>query len=177
MKILFLSLCLVCCGAIPAYAQSAEALTYAPRPVALVGNEGTENVVLMRVVINGNPTLQFVPASKVAETLKNGGLPIRYGDVLSVLGQAAQSIQNLQAQNAALRAENERLWKLAMKDNPRQVQPPAPTVIVQQPASPPPSRLERYMLLRGLMSQPSQNQNIHVTVSNCTRFPALCAGR
>lgn len=175
MKALVLSLCVVC-SAFPAFAQSAEAMKYAPRPVALVSNDQTEGVMLIMFTVNGLPHLEFIPASKIAQAVKDGGQPVRYGDVLSVLGQAAQTIQQLQAENAELKAENQKLWKVALKNNPQQLAPPAP-VVIQQPVPPPPSRLERYMLLRGLLPQTQPTQNIHVTVSNCTRYPALCVGR
>lgn len=130
----------------------------------------------MVFVVNGQSHLEFIPGPQIKDSMAKGGQPIRLGDVLSALGEATQTINKLQAENAELRAENEKLWKVALKNNPQQVEPP-PTVVIQQPAPPQPSRFERYMLLRSLLPASPQTQNLHVTVSDCTRFPALCAGK
>ena len=90
---------------------------------------------------NGQQHLEFVPSSQIKEAIANrGGQPIRFGDLLSALQEATETINRLQA-------ENDKLWKVAMKDAPNQ-QPP--TVIVQPAAPQKPDPLERYLLLRSL---------------------------
>ena len=70
-----------------------------------------------------------------------------------------------------LTAENDKLWKVAMKDAPREE---PPTVVVQQAPPQKPSPLERYMLLRSLLppAQPYQlptpvNPNANRLRTNC----------
>lgn len=204
MKALLLSCCLLLC-ALPVVAQNADTSAlqvhlpaataatleaqpianpdptqYGPRPILLLsGINGVEPVMPMVFTINGQNHLVFVLGSKIKESMDKGGRPIRLGDVLSALGDATQTIAQLKAENANLLKENDRLWKVAMKANP---QLPPPTVVVQQPPPQPPapqqpSRLERYMLFRSLLPQAPQTQNLNVTVSDCTRFPALCVRR
>lgn len=95
---------------------------------------------------DGKQRMEFLPTSQIRDALTRGGQPIR--DLLSVLNGATETINKLQAENARLQAENDKLWKIAMKDAPRQE---PPTVIVQQPAPQQSSLLERYILLRSLL--------------------------
>jgi hypothetical protein len=157
-----------------AFAQSPEAMKYAPRTIMLVSTEkGTEGIVPM-LSSDGQHRLEFVPTSQIKDSIEKGGQPIRLGDLLSVLTGASETINKLQAEDARLQAENDKLWKVAMKDAP---QPQAPQTFVVQQSPQQPSQLERYMLLRSLLPSPPQTQNLNVTVSNCTRLPALCVGR
>lgn len=189
MKAAILILCMLG-GAYYSRAQSADALKYAPRAILLLsGQHGIEAVMPMEFTVNGQQHLEFIPSSQIKDAMMvRHGKPIFLGDILSALGEATQTINKLQADNAALKAENEKLWKVAMKNNPSQ---PPPTVVVQQPPSPPqpsPAQVEaaarearRQQMIQAWMmlqnrNQP-QNYNMHVTVSNCTRYPALCVGR
>jgi hypothetical protein len=133
---------------------------------------GNEGIVPMLFSTDGQGRLEFVPTSQIKDSLAKGGQPIRLGDLLSVLGGATETINKLQAENARLQAENDKLWKVAMKDAPRQ-QPP--TVIIQQPAPQNPSSSERYMLLRSLLAPthpyqlpPPVNPNANRIQTNCT---------
>jgi hypothetical protein len=160
-----------------AIAQSPDALKFAPRPILLVSAEtGVEAVMPMVLTLDGVQHLEFVPASRIKEFMDHGGQPIRLGDVLSALGEATQTINKLQAENSGLQSENEKLWKVAMKDTPETQRPP--TIVVQQPAPQQPSPLERYMLLRSLLApaQPYQlpqpvNPNANRLKANCTSRP------
>jgi len=161
-----LVLLLLCC--LPAFAQSPESMKYAPLPILLVNPEpGTEGVMPMLFSIDGKRTLTYVKTSQIKEAQGNGGQPIRLGDVLALISSNDETISKLQAENARLKAENDKLWKVAMRDAPRDIQP----VAVQ---SSQPSPLDKYILLRSLFPP---TQNINVTYSNCNRAPALCARR
>jgi regulator of replication initiation timing len=153
-----------------AVAQSPEALKYAPRPILLMGNAGEEGVMPMLLTIDGVQHLEFVPISRIKEFVEHGGMPIRLGDVLSALGEATQNINRLQEDNARLQAENEKLWKVAMKDAPR---PQSPAVIVQ-PAPAQPSPLEKYMLLRSLLPTPQPYQLPMPVNPNANRLKTTC---
>lgn len=195
MKTAMVAICLMM-GCVPAMAQSPEASQYLTRPLLLLsGQKGVEAVMPMLFTVNGKQQITYVLGSKIKESIDNGGKPIRLGDVLNLLGEQSQSITKLQAENAALQAENEKLWKVVTKDHPQQ-QPP--TVVVQQPPPPPqpsPAEIEaqreqqieaekaarrQQMIQAWIMLQNANRpttQNLNVTVSNCTRYPALCAGR
>jgi hypothetical protein len=165
----FVSLCRICWCVLflssMAIAQSPDAIKYAPRPILLLsGENNVEAVMPMVFIANGQQHLEFVPATQIKESMEKGGQPIRLGDVLSALSEATETINRLQG-------ENDKLWKVAMKDAPKQ-QPP--TVVVQQ-AAPQPSPFEKYMLLRSLLppTQPYQlpppvNPNANRLKTNCT---------
>jgi hypothetical protein len=105
-----------------AIAQSPDAVKYAPRPILLLrGENNVEAVMPMMFIANGQQHLEFIPASQIKESMEKGGQPVRLGDVLSVLGEATETINRLQG-------ENDKLWEVAMKDAPQQE---PPTVFVQ----------------------------------------------
>lgn len=148
-----------------AVAQSPDAMKYAPRPILLLSGEANvEAVMPMVFTTNGQQHLEFVPASQIKESMDKGGQPIRLGDVLSALRDGTETINRLQA-------ENEKLWKVAMKDA-------TPTVVVQ-PAAPQPepaqnNALMRYMLLRSLTGQPQPYQLPMPVNPNANRLRTTC---
>jgi hypothetical protein len=159
-----------------AAAQSPEVQQYAPRAIMLVSAQaGVEAVAPMIVTDNGAQRLEFVPVSQTKDALEHGAQPVRLADVLGLLIQQSQTIAQLQT-------ENDRLWKVAMKDSPSQ---PA-TVVVQQP-TPPPVDPEtqraalRQQLILSLLGMQNANRpqtvNMNVNVTDCSRFPALCAAK
>jgi hypothetical protein len=120
----------------------------------------------------GQQHLEFIPISQITESMNKGGQPVRLGEMLSALGDSTQAINKLQEENARLRAENDKLWKVAMNGAPKP-QPP-PNVVVQQTAPPEPSPLERYMLLRSLWA-PTQPYQLPMPVNpNASRIQTNC---
>lgn len=164
---------LLCC--LPAVAQSPEAIKYAPRQVLLVDpTPGTESVLPMVFTIDGKQQIQFVPVHDVKESLGKGGRPVTLADILTALGAATEKVSQLQA-------ENDKLWKVAMKDAPR-----PETVVVQLPAGPPQvereqadadARRQQAIQMWVALQNANRTQNVNVNVTNCTRLPALCVGR
>lgn len=151
-----------------AAAQSPDSLKFAPRAILLIsGDKGVEGVMPMVFKTNGQMHLEYIPVSQIKESMDKGGQPIRLGDVLSALSQATETINQLQA-------ENDKLWKVAMKDSPNQ-QPP--TVIVQQAAPPQPSPLEKYLLLRSLLPQPKPYQLPMPVIPNSNRLQTNCTAQ
>jgi len=113
------ALLLLCC--LPAYTQSPDAIKYAPRQILLIDpTPGTEGVAPMMFLVDGKTHLEFVPIHNVREALERGGHPIVLADITSALGEATEKINQLQA-------ENDKLWRVAMKDSQ--------TVVVQQSPS------------------------------------------
>jgi hypothetical protein len=77
---------LLCC--LPAFAQSPDAIKYAPRQVLLVDpTPGTEAVLPVMFLTDGKQRLEFVPVHGIKEALERGGHPIALADILSALGQ------------------------------------------------------------------------------------------
>lgn len=157
-----------------AVAQSPDAQKYAPRPILLLsGENNVEAVMPMVFTVDGQPHLEFVPGSKIKESMDRGGQPIRLGDVLSALGQATQTISQLQTENSRLQTENDKLWKVAIKDV-------TPTVVVQpQPSAPQPqpaqnNALMKYMLLRSLLPQTHPYQLPMPVNPNANRLSTTC---
>ena len=170
---------LLCVGLVAlsnlAIAQSTDAIKYAPRPILLLsGENNVEAVMPIVLTVDGMQRLEFVPASRIKEYLDHGGQPIHLGDVLAALGEATDNINKLQQDNARLQTENEKLWKVAMKDSPAQR---PPTVVVQQSAPPTPSPFAKYLLLRSLV-QPTQPYRLPPPVNpNANRLQTDCTAR
>lgn len=162
LRLISLSALLLSCIAV---AQSPDALKYAPRPILLLsGENNVEAVMPMIFAADDRQHLEFVPASKIKESIDNGGQPIRLGDVLSALGEATETINRLQT-------ENDKLWKVAMKEATK-------TVVVQPPPpQPQPARndaLMKYLLLRSLFPQ-SQPYQLPMPVNpNADRLKTTC---
>lgn len=120
------------------------------------------------VAIDKQQKIIFVPISSIAKAVDQEGVsPVRYGDLL-------QLVRELGEDNQRLKAENDHLWKVTEN------RPVPPSVIVQQAPPPAPDpdaerRQMRMMLLRSLLTPRSSTVNVNVT--DCNRFPALCAGR
>lgn len=159
MAVVLMSLC--------AYAQTADqpGVQYSAFTLLLVPHEkGMEGVM---VGINKQQQIVFVPISSTAKAINEEGVsPVRYGELLQLLRQLGE-------ENQRLKAENDHLWKIAEK-------PSAQTSVTVQQAAPPPADPDsgrqqmRMMLLRSLLTPRS---TVNVNVTDCSRFPALCAGR
>jgi hypothetical protein len=113
---------------LPAVAQNPDTAKYSQRQIFLVDpTSGSEAIAPLLVPLDGQQRLEFVPTSKLKEFLDKGAQPVRLADILSLLGSSAEKINQLQA-------ENDRLWKIAMKDSPK-----SESVIVQQTPLPAPT--------------------------------------
>lgn len=167
-------LLLVC--ALPALAQQPQptenstavsqvASDYRPYSILLVGPPPKGDGVVM--ILTKDQRLVFTPTDKAKLAFDSGGVPIRYGDVLQLL-------QQLTDDNARLKAENERLWKIAENKSSS-----PSTVVVQTPSQPQPDqnaearRQMQMMLLRSLMT-PRPSNTVNVNVTDCSKYPALC---
>ena len=156
-----------------ALAQSAESTqpsqppSYANYSIMLVNPTGG-GVVLMH---NPQNALEYVDVSKTKEAFSAGYVPARAGEI-------ADLITALKEEIARLTAENTRL------------QNGQPTQIVVVPTTQVPSQaeieareraLKRQQLINAWMTLQNMNrpqtQNLNVNVTDCTRFPALCAGK
>ena len=162
---------------IPLCAQNPDAAKYAPRAVLLLdATPGVEAVMPMVFSENGQQHLEFIPASKIKESMDKGGKPIRMGDVTAALNEATQRINQLQA-------ENDKLWKVAMKSESIVIQPappPRPTqaeIAAQQQAEVNARRqrmLQTWMMLQG-MNRPTQPYQLPVPVNpNASRLQTDC---
>jgi hypothetical protein len=158
---------------LPVLAQTATqpGVEYSAYTILLVSHQkGTEGVM---VAIDKQGKIVFVPISTITKAVNEDGVsPVNYGELLQLVKQLGED-------NVRLKAENDHLWKVAEGHAPPAAAPPT-TVIVQQQAPPPPDpdaerRQARAMLIRSLLAPRSSTLNVNV--SDCTRYPALCAGR
>jgi hypothetical protein len=179
MKAFALSVFVMLCAASPAQqgntAQAPQPPSYANYSIMLVSPvSGAGAVVLMHNAKNG---LEFVDATKIQAALTSGYVPVRTAEI-------TESIGYLRAENERLTAENARL----QGQQPRQTSTPGPSLLSPeeldaqrraQAASEQMARRQQLIqafLMMQTGSRP-QTQNLNVTVSDCTRFPALCAGK
>lgn len=162
---------------LPLYAQNPDAVKYAPRAVLLLdATPGVESVMPMVFTENGQSHIEYIPASKIKESIDKGGKPIRLGDVVAALNEATQRINQLQA-------ENDKLWKVAMKSEAVIVQPSGPSqaeIAAQQQAQD--QAFRRSLALQMLLGmrqtphpQPYQlpvpvNPNANRLQTNCTTY-------
>jgi hypothetical protein len=158
MAVLLMSLCL--------FAQTVDqpGSQYASYTVLLVPQKGEG----FMMAIDKQQKIAFIPISSISKAVdQEGASPVRYGDLL-------QLVRQLGEENLRLKTENDHLWKVAEN------RPGASTsVIVQSAPNPSPDpdaerRQMRQVLLRSLLTQHS---TVNVNVTDCTRLPALCAGR
>lgn len=119
--------------------------------------------------------LVFYPLSRALEARdKIGALgrPISYGELISLIG-------TLQIEVDRLKQENDKLWVVVGKSAaPSTVvvqTPPAQQSPTQQWARQDNDALAKYMLLRQLFPSTPPPQTIRLQVSDCTKYPALCA--
>jgi hypothetical protein len=144
---------------------------------------GIEAVMPMVFIENGQQHLEFIPASKIKESMGKGGKPIYFGEVLAALNEATTRINQLQA-------ENDKLWKVAVKDAPKSevvvVQPPAPAgpsqaelAAAQANAEANARRQLAMQMLLGMSRQPASqpykipmpvNPNSNRLQTNCTTY-------
>jgi hypothetical protein len=139
-----------------------------------VANAGA--VVLMHTPKN---SLEYVDVKQIQAALNSGYVPVRSAEIID-------AINYLHAENDRLTAENARL-----KGSPAT---PAPVVIIApqaQPDAPSQAQIEaeqraeaaarRQQIIQSFMMMQNANrpqtQNLNVSVTDCTRYPALCVGR
>ena len=127
-----------------------EEPNYMQYRIALVSNDGHELGMSMKYTENGQEHVEFVAVSQIEEATKKGDKFIPLGELVRPLIRQAEIINKLQAEKAALQTENEKLWKISMKDQPGM---PPPTVVVQQPTPQQPSPMERYLMIQSFLSQ------------------------
>jgi ABC-type nitrate/sulfonate/bicarbonate transport system substrate-binding protein len=135
----------------------------------------------MMFVVDGKQHLEFVPTHDIKASMERGGHPVSLADILAALGEATEKINQLQA-------ENDRLWKIAMKDpstvvvqqqTPAKVGPTQAQIAAQQKAEAYARRqqtLQMWLMLQGANhSQPYQlptpvNPNANRLQTTCTTY-------
>lgn len=164
----------------PPAPQSQQPPNYANYSIMLVNPAGGSAVVLM---YNPKNQLEFIAADKTGEAFAAGYVPVRAAEI-------AETIGTLREENARLAEENAQLRNIQAKQDSAAVastSSPAASaqLLVVQPVSPAPSQSDvaaqeaarrQQIIQTWLMLQP-RTQNLNINVRDCTRFPALCAGR
>ncbi len=160
----------------PAAAQAQQPPSYANYSIMLVGPPGGTAVVLMH---NPNNELEFVEVNNTQKALSAGYLAVRAAEL-------GELISSLKEENARLAAENTRLQQserakqvgaAPTSSTPSQAEFEAQqrAQIQAEKATQRQRMIQSWLMLQN-MNRP-QTQNLNVTVSDCTRSPALCAGK
>jgi hypothetical protein len=160
----------------PPAAQAQQPPSYANYSIMLVGPPGGSAVVLMH---NPKNELEFVEVHNTKQALSAGYVAVRAAEL-------GEFISALKETNARLAAENERFQQ---SEQARQVAavPASPTTSQAELAAQARAQIEaqnaarRQQLIQTWMTLQNMNrpqtQNLNVTISDCTRLPALCAGK
>lgn len=135
---------------------------------AMMFASATKGELGMMPLVDRQGKLVYVPISTVAETINAGASPVYFADIVTLIRQLSE-------ENARLKTENERLWKLA-DNRPGAV---APIIVQQTPVSQYDPNVERQqmrmMLLRSFLTP--RSSTVNVNVSDCSRYPANCVNR
>ncbi len=179
MKALVLILCLTAFAAInaqtPAASMPASAPVYPNYSIMLINPAGG-GVVLMH---NPKNQMEYVDVAKTQDAFKAGYVPVRVAEIADV-------INYLKGENDRLTTENARLLGSPAT--------PAPVIVIApqaQPAAPSQAQIEaqqraeaaarRQQIIQSFLMMQNANrpktQNLNVNITDCTRYPALCAGR
>jgi hypothetical protein len=156
-------------------AQVQQPPSYANYSIMLVNPvAGAGAVVLMH---NPKNELEFVDVARIQAALTSGYVPVRAAELGEFIASMKEEVTRLSAEDARLQG---------LQAN--QVSGPAPSLLSSaeqeaqrraQAASEQATRrqqvIQSWLMLQN-MNRP-QTQNLNVTVSDCTRFPALCAGK
>jgi hypothetical protein len=158
----------------PPAAQAQQPPSYANYSIMLVSPPGGTAVVVMH---NPKNELEFVEVNNTKQALSAGYVPVRAVELGELIASFKEEIARLSAENARLQG---------LQAN--QVYGPAPSLLSPaeqetqrraQAASEQASRrqqvIQSWLMLQN-MNRP-QTQNLNLTVSDCTRLPALCAGK
>lgn len=155
-------------------AQSQQPPSYANFSIMLVNPAGGA-VVLMH---NPKNELEFVDVKNAQQAFSAGYVPVRAAEL-------GELISSLRDENTRLAAENTNLRIQVARLVP--AEPASPTAskaeieaqqrqqIEAQKAARRQQLIQSWLMLQN-MNRP-QTQNFNVNVTDCTRFPALCAGR
>lgn len=158
----------------PPAAQAPQQPSYANYSIMLVNPAGGTGgaVVLMH---NPKNELEFVNVNNTKQALSAGYVAVRAVEL-------GEFIAALKEENALLATENTQLRIDAAKQVPVTQAPSQTEIEAQQRAQMEAEKATRrrqmiqtWLLLQN-MNRP-QTQNLNVTVSDCTRYPALCAAK
>lgn len=153
-------------------AQSPPHLSVANYSVMLVNPAGGSAVVLM---YNPNNQLELVNVSKIKDALSAGYVPVRAVEIAELIASLKEDINRLTTENQHLQAE-----QATQMSNPSPSAVPSQaerqtqrqTQVETQKAARRQQLIRSWLLLQN-MNRP-QTHYLNVTVSDCTRYPALC---
>jgi hypothetical protein len=158
----------------PPVAQAQQPPSYANYSIMLVGPPGSAAVVLMH---NPKNELEFVEVNSTNKALSAGYVPVRAVELGEFIG-------SLKEENARLAAENTRIQQTEQAKQaataptssiPSQAELEAQrrAQIEAQKAARRQQMIQSWLMLQN-MNRP---QTLNLNVTDCTRSPALCAGR
>lgn len=149
-------------------AQPQQPPTIANFSIMLVNPAGGA-VVLMH---NPQNALEYVDVSKTKEAFASGYVPARAAEIADLISALKEEISRLSAENARLQSAQAKQQVIVV---PTTKAPSQAEIEARERAAKRQQIINAWLALQNMNRQ--QNQNINVNVRDCTRLPALCAGR
>lgn len=158
----------------PPAAETQQPPSYANYSIMLVGPPGGTAVVLMH---NPKNELEFVEVNKTQQALSAGYVAVRAAELGEFIGFLKEEVARLTVENTRLQTEQTKQVVTAQTPYaPSQADVEAQRRAQAQADKDARRRqmIQTWLMLQN-MNRP-QTQNLNITVSDCTRYPALCVG-
>lgn len=158
----------------PSAAQAQQPPSYANYSIMLVSPTGGA-VVLMH---NPKGELEYVDVNNTKQAFAAGYVPARVSEIAELLSSLKEEIDRLTAENVLVRTELVKMQSTAQTNSTpsqAQIETQERAQAEAEKAARRQQLLQTWMMLQN-MNRP-QTQNLNVNVTDCIRFPALCAGR
>lgn len=157
-----------------ASAQAQQPPSYANYSIMLV-SPTSGAVVLMH---NPKGEIEYVDVNNTKQAFAAGYVPARVSEIAELIGTLKEEIDRLTAENTRVRTELVKIQSISQADS---IPSQAPTETQEEAQAEAAKAARRQQLLQTWMMLQNMNrpqtQNFNVNVTDCTRFPALCAGR
>jgi hypothetical protein len=133
------------------------------------------------VVIMHNPknAMEYVDVSKTKEAFAAGYAPVRAAEFAELLASMKDEVARLSAEITRLQGQQQQAMRAAGPApsllSPAEQEAQRRAQAVSEQAARRQQLIQSWLMLQN-MNRP-QTLNMNVTVSDCTRFPALCAAR
>jgi regulator of replication initiation timing len=127
---------------------------------------------------NPKGEIEYVDVNNTKQAFAAGYVPARVSEIAELIGTLKEEIDRLTAENTRVRTELVKIQSISQADS---IPSQAPTETQEEAQAEAAKAARRQQLLQTWMMLQNMNrpqtQNFNVNVTDCTRFPALCAGR
>jgi hypothetical protein len=156
-------------------AQAQQPPSYANYSIMLVNPApGGGAVILMH---NPKNELELVEVGKIQAALSAGYVAVRSAELAELIASFKEEIARLSAENVRLQGQQAKQVSgpAPVLPSPAEQQAQLRAQIAAEKEARRQQMIQSWLMLQNI-NRP-QTQNLNVTVSDCTRFPALCAGK